>query len=539
MADSRRRRRRRAVISDRIQPDISIPTTTQERTVQEDSLLRYIRNEYTKITSYSELEAKFSIGNQNNFNNIINPTILNLLSRVGDNHNYPSDNIKFHEETDYIINVSYIESIRYNTYTDTVYQKNRISNETFRNYYPIDNTSGVTVRITLSEEIPDDTEPSDIMEDATLVRDKRRYTAEYRGCTLFLTYVNEFSELEIEAGDDPVVFKEVIDEFAQRIRTLYDVMTYYRSELVGRPGYSLNTRFQGSMPISYREAYNLTRYSVKYKFDGERINLIIFNGRSYLLTRSKGLIFTDIPYNPLYLFSGIYDGELVQSQNDQEYYLVLFDVVVGLTNGNIMNRQYWFRNSILSSDMSSIRNVVKNLIKSPLESALQASRTVKNRLRSLPMKLKAPGAEVSFNVDGLILQSLDSAYETGTDRSMYKWKEQRDITVDYIPISYDNERIELLAGVEEGNTTVTTTTFPLEGDESYDRIDELQRAISQDIVSEFYYDNMLSMWIFSRLREDKNRPNYITVVMDVLESALSYVNIDGLVQNLIEDNQSV
>src|SRR5690606_21486163 len=120
---------------------------------------------------------------------------------------------------------------------------------------------------------------------------------------------------------------------------------------------------------------------------------------------------------------------------------------------------------------------------------------------------------------------------------LYKWKDQNDITVDFIPVrprqDTDDSRneIHLYSEVLDGDMMVTKSRL------SDNPSPDLTIALDNRIVSEFYYDRDRSTWIFNRLREDKNKPNFITTVLDVMESALSYVDISELLEIIQKDNE--
>ena len=516
------------------------------------SLSDYIAEQVERIRPEDELEAKLSIGKFSDFNILLNPTILDLSEGVSENnkiHQFPPDNIMEHEEIDYIRNFSRTDSIRYNSYYDRVYRKNRLSNRVFSNVYQ----SNVTVRITLSEEIDESGySKNEIVDNPDVIRVKRRYTTEYKGCTLFLTHVEGKSEIEIEMKDrNPELFEEAIQDMVNRIVELQNVMTYYKNMMSPNTRHNpLTTRFLGSMPISYRKAYNLRRYSLKYKFDGERVNLILFNRRLYLMTRENGLIFSPVRLNDNQNgseLSGIYDAEIIKSKSNQicfpsetcpsskEHYLILYDLMVDQEE-NIMKSPYYRRYRRLTQVMPVLSENIPNIIRSPLMST-ESSRIIERRVLNRSVSFRLSGNVITFMIDGLILQDLDSPYITGTDHRLYKWKDQNDITVDFIPVrprqDTDDSRneIHLYSEVLDGDMMVTKSRL------SDNPSPDLTIALDNRIVSEFYYDRDRSTWIFNRLREDKNKPNFITTVLDVMESALSYVDISELLEIIQKDNE--
>jgi hypothetical protein len=145
-------------------------------------------------------------------------------------------------------------------------------------------------------------------------------------------------------------------------------------------------------------------------------------------------------------------------------------------------------------------------------------------------------------VDGLIFQPKNWYKNNQT----YKWKDEKNLTIDFIfsPMSfrqieedesissdnYHKKFFQLIMGAKTGNVIFYgSNSHPISGytmldSEIFDQID-----ISGQIV-ESYWDSKLNLFLPRRIRDDKDRPNFNTTVLDVWEditNPISKSTIEG------------
>lgn len=458
-----------------------------------------------------EVECKFGLGKSTGFTTRVSTSILPGSE----------DDLLVEQIRDYIWNQSSSRSVRYSG--NRVYSK---TTEMFKEY----SSGQFMAKVTAAhEEDVTGISPEQVVRNATLIREKTRYSKKYRGTVLSVTYVTttrinvrggnpNTTEIEVEAlpGTTMSQFMAVVIEVAARLDEWMTAMEVYRSAMEPdstKP--AIYTRFRGSMPIAFRPSYSLEDYSVKNKMDGERVNVIAVDGKVYLLTRSDGLMFTDI----VVVDDGRYvaDAEWIDAYliNDDgtvdlldTKHIVAFDMMYSPDLQSMLNLPYSDRYDRLREWVQTVQvegtEIVLSEVMDPVDTVIDRDDTGRTVWIHDGVK---------YYTDGLILQSYSSPYVTGTDTSQYKWKEDANITVDFRAKMTDST-VELyiaIPGDSSDNREIMATTTTLESmEQQYD-----------GQICEFSYDRQSGNWRFERVRSDKSSPNFITVAFDNMEAALS------------------
>lgn len=496
-------------------------------------------SQYLPIGTNVEVECKFGLGRSTGFTTRVSTTIL------------PVDQAALTEtiSRDYIWNQSTSRSTR--STGSRVYRKETLL---FRDYSvsptteDIDISRQFTAKVTAASEVDvTDVSAEQVISNATLIRDKTRYSAEYRGTVLSLTYVTttrtnttggnpNTTEIEVEAlpGTGMDQFMAVVQEMADRLMEWQSAMNLYQLAMdpqSNRP--TIYTPFRGTMPIAFRPSYSLEGYSVKHKMDGDRVNAVVLNGRVYFMTRADGLQFTDITTADTgqYVVDGEWIDAYVIEKDDsltllEDKHLIVFDMMYDSRVGSLLQTPYTDRYSRLEKWVNSTKLQGTELVLSPLMRPADVDIVDDTQSDGTVRSVWIRDDEVLYYTDGLILQLYDSLYVTGTDTRQYKWKEEDSITVDFRP-RISGDKVELLVSTPLGEVAATTT--PLDSiPTDYD----LRSHIDRGTVCEFGYDKQSSRWLFHRLRTDKTSPNFITIAFDNMESAISAINTDEMLDLL-------
>lgn len=489
--------------------------------------------EYMPVSTDSniEVECKFGLDRSTGFTTRVSTTILPV----------EQSELSLEVTRDYIWNQSTSRSIRHTG--DRTYRKETLL---FRDY----TTGTFTAKVTAATEIDvRDVTGEQVISNATLIRDKTRYSTEYRGTILSLTYVKttrtkttggnpNSTEIEVEAlpGTTMEQFMSVVQEMTDRLNEWYSAMTVYQSAMdpqSNRP--AIYTPFRGTMPIAFRPSYDLQGYSVKHKMDGDRVNAIVVNGKVYFMTRSYGLQFTNVTVTDTtgrYVVDGEWiDAFLIEDDDSlsllEDKHLIVFDMMYDSAIGTMLENRYSDRYDRLEQWVNRMEVQNTELVLSPLMIPQDVDIVEDTQSDGSIRTVWIHNNEVLYYTDGLILQSYDSTYVTGTDTKQYKWKEGANTTVDFRP-RLSTDKIDLYVNTPLGEVAATSTTL-----DSIPTDYEIRRQIEDGTVCEFAYDKQTSRWIFHRLRADKSVPNFITVAFDNMESAISAVSTDEML-NLLQ-----
>lgn len=350
--------------------------------------------------------------------------------------------------------------------------------------------------------------------------------------------------------------------------------------LRSHPNFDSPNRFLGTMPINFarRHLENIRTqpYWISEKTDGVRFFLFITRGmipghqgggssssssalvtsqpQAYLVDRSN-------TYYRIPQFSGLaqalaptkdtlLDGELVRRYKSDKYYFLIFDMIAN--DGTLVwERPMAERLSNISKVVSLFDSFVASHPDITLPfSLLQKEIVPKEQFDSVRTKivLQEDGETSVYGnsngshyhlTDGLIFMP-ECAYPLYTCQTMYKWKFVDRQTIDFEvtfpkppidPYTHPNvgpTTVELHIG-GNSSTTVLTHVIPLLP-QDFERLQaDIRHSLRPSLViAEMGFDAHHGLWRYHKLRPDKDKPNYISIALDTMESIAENINLDEL-----------
>ena len=279
-----------------------------------------------------------------------------------------------------------------------------------------------------------------------------------------------------------------------------DVKEYLRTKIVRLWGVSNRNRFPAPQPVSMerKDLQNLLRknYVVTAKADGDRYLLYCTLAPVDMDTDEKHrklikvcflvdrcfrffVVTQNFLHNDCYIKDTLVDGELCNGE------LIIHDSMV-LSGNNVMKEKWESRWKQTDSFLQ--------LSWFPLERC-----SFYIRLKKF---YKVWGIEDLFNeidqghfvCDGLVFYPMDEEVKSGTQYSLYKWKEQSKHTIDFVVKNKDYSD-ELFVETNKGKTKFSETNSILFNG----------KRINPGSIIEYGYKDKI--FVPLRLREDKDRAN--------------------------------
>ena len=250
------------------------------------------------------------------------------------------------------------------------------------------------------------------------------------------------------------------------------------------------------------------------------------------------------------------DGELVRRHQDEEsYYFLVFDAIT------VDGHAVW--NLPMEQRLSRISNVVDQFRSfsaqaSPSDTfpfAIYAKEIVpKERFHMVRQNVHMePNGESVYRssslchlTDGLIFMP-ECFYPLYTCPSMYKWKFVDRQTIDFevtFPSSSSsssysfespspaptpqNTLIELHIGGNAGSTVLTRTVSLVPEDLDKLKLDIAHSLRPNLVIAEMGFDTHTGYWRYHKLRPDKDKPNYISIALDTMESIAENINLEEM-----------
>lgn len=311
-------------------------------------------------------------------------------------------------------------------------------------------------------------------------------------------------------------------------------------------------RFPGSQPVSLDRS-NLSslqkkRYWCTWKADGTRYMLLILQYGTYIIDRSFRirrlqmrfpLYFVDSSIAPTYnnarrYYDTILDGEMIVDYcPDNKHYIrryLIYDIIL-LNDQNMMNYGFHQRYEILKKFLS-IRKIEKQKIiynesyykykyeDEPFDLRVKSFYNLSN----LPKVFKMMES-ISHECDGIILQSADDVYITGTCFELLKWKFSNLNSVDFRFVYINENAYDLLLLLSKNNETRldgAIVEFP----------DGRNMREYHNKIIECSYNGNENKWIFMRVRMDKETPNAMHVYQKILKSIKDDIKKEELIHIL-------
>jgi mRNA guanylyltransferase len=252
------------------------------------------------------------------------------------------------------------------------------------------------------------------------------------------------------------------------------------------------------------------------------------------------------------------DGELVKRHASNEYYFLIFDIIA-LDGQRMWNLPFGERLSSIASVVSQFQLYLAPSHDQNLPFAILAKEIVptthfndvKTRIHT-----DASGESVYRSsllchlTDGLIFMP-DGIYPLFTCQSMFKWKFTDRQTIDFEivlssaktpnyapsmrpshtlhssdPWNTGNTSVELHIGGNGGSSVfIKAATLPPQDFERL-RNDVAMSQRPNLVVAEMGFEPKTGQWRYHKLRPDKDRPNYVSIAMDTMESIAENITLD-------------
>ncbi|KAJ2560042.1 Dcp1p-Dcp2p decapping enzyme complex alpha subunit [Coemansia sp. RSA 1933] len=315
-------------------------------------------------------------------------------------------------------------------------------------------------------------------------------------------------------------------------------------------------RFPGAQPVSLSRTIALKQlmeedFMVCEKSDGIRVLvLMVDGGKTFMLTRKHEVFYVPgvafpvpVQATPQAFHDGtLIDAELVldtEADGRRVRRLLAFDALV-VAHANCMQRSLEKRLGYLNDHV--MRPFIAMCAQMPeaARAALPFQAEMKRFERSyaVPHLYETLMPALKHKSDGLIFTSVSAPYTPGTCHTIYKWKPNSENSVDFkvkLELMDDGTKsIQLLAGKGAGCYTYFSNLLILPGewDRHFAHIADLDGRIIE-VVHDPAYEEPFS-WRFLRFRDDKDNPNYYTVVSSVVESIKDNIELDELKASTVE-----
>jgi len=479
-------------------------------------------------------------------------------------------NPKYLKETDYI----------FSDYRITYDEENKkcLRKETKTDRTTFDQSTNLVYDMRVSLSIEDSMPPpTHLPLDYSMKREKTRFTFHERDWKIDLTHVlvypknhlydaegrpipsDEFFEVEIELytssikqNTDIRSLTNLLNEFIQYVRLLItsiqkggtsfhdvslekledykdlmDVRDKFQNYLPKFERHGKKETFPGAMPVNFSKKnfsdVQNNRYFASEKTDGIRYMIFIFGNRSFLVDRHYDFYLIK-DYDVLHNCFGhgtLLDGEMVRNLQTHKPVYLIFDVLA-VNNQPVYQYNLSQRLGEIGQFVSRLRHETEH-ISTPFE-ILGKVFHPKEKIQEVfnCIKDRGNGERVFIDkrryhfTDGVILTP-DVPYQTFTCANLFKWKYLDKWTIDFKVIIRQNRYFLSCTG--PGNTEIECreANFPPE-DLAKLRI-EMKRARDPSIViAECSFQPKIGKWKFHQTRPDKKKGNFITIVMDTMES---------------------
>ncbi|KAM9970073.1 hypothetical protein ACTFIW_008006 [Dictyostelium discoideum] len=298
-----------------------------------------------------------------------------------------------------------------------------------------------------------------------------------------------------------------------------------------------NDTFPGSMPVNFGKKYFIhvqnNEYFVSDKTDGIRYMLLIDHTGCYLVDR-KFDFYQIQGFDILVTLFGegtLLDGEMVRNLQTKRANFLIFDV---LSVKNELHHQ-----KLLKDRLTEIGNVVSTLrsnlkVDTPFD-ILGKSFQLKSKIVNLFKNIKEyPNGERVYsdgkrchNTDGIIFTP-NIAYGNYTVHTLFKWKYCDKWTIDF-KVRDRGQKGWYLSCVANDNIEVDCREVNFSNDDLQKLRREFQRARdTSTVVAECSFQPKWGTWKFHQVRHDKKKGNYISIVMDTMESIAENLSSDEL-----------
>lgn len=392
----------------------------------------------------------------------------------------------------------------------------------------------IEIKTSVSREV--DEGETELLDNFNLIRYKERFSVDYDGIEISVTLVETtFSnypynrkrlEIEIERKDNlkfQEIFNELNNQMVDYLFLFYQLMEYYGTIVNNKDTKNKNAfqqSFVGQMPVAFTgsEKINKKNYQIRFKPDGERVHLLIFDKYIHFLHRngleiSESFIIDDLDPAIIYIL----DGELVLNTNG-DISIFLFDIIAKgkdiIAKDKVFSSRYkllykW----LLPLEITDLNTKeIFNFVISP-----EIQKSDINNQDSFSKFMEFENGE-TYPVDGFIIQDKTDYYVFGTDKNLFKWKDVSDLTIDFRIKFLPNESVSLEYELERGGQIIGETIRTLE--------------MKNNTIGEFIFNNENKQWNLVRLREDKNKANFASTVISTMQAILNNFTYEQFIEKV-------
>lgn len=339
---------------------------------------------------------------------------------------------------------------------------------------------------------------------------RKRFTYTYNNCKFDVSmyFKNEnktqvFYDLEIEliSGED---INCLLNLTYNCLRIIYQTkFVMKKSDVNGvRNLYASITKgkkFIGSQPetLSVDKFNNKDNYALTLKLNGMRMLLINYNNKVYSFSSKMDIKYTGIQTKSK---TFLLDCEFFKNK----YYV--FDII-HCKNSDVSNHTFIDRNLF-----------IKETIKDNPELQYKEYIVTENLYETFINTYKKYFSVNNEYLDGIILLSINKSYR---DSIPLKWKPEIQNTIDFRIKKIDNCKWELYCG-DFNNKEILFHNYPITT-----VTPEQDKFYPDNSIAEFRFSKMEEKFIVVKPRNDKSKPNFITIAKDNFKTVINPFQFDN------------
>jgi mRNA guanylyltransferase len=306
--------------------------------------------------------------------------------------------------------------------------------------------------------------------------------------------------------------------------------------------------FPGSMPVTFSRRYfpivQTKPYFVSEKTDGIRYLMLIVSDGIYFIDRKYQIrsVRFDL-LNELYGTKGptLLDGEMVRHAQTQRPIFMVFDVIM-INNQYVADKNLSSRLQIIGTDViAPYRQITKNQFPSSHPFGLIGKTFFpKDQIKKLFAHIrKDERTGQRFYVDDIrchrtdgIIFTPDESYHVKTTFNLFKWKYVEKLSVDFKLTRVNNSNEFILSAQADGREVACKSVTFLDNDRTQLLNDMSNHTNLKSYIIECSYDPWIGYWRYQGIRTDKNKPNALSVIFDVMECISENITKEELIYRL-------
>eukprot|EP01113_Clastostelium_recurvatum_P041588 TRINITY_DN662_c0_g1_i1.p1 TRINITY_DN662_c0_g1~~TRINITY_DN662_c0_g1_i1.p1 ORF type:complete len:690 (+),score=156.10 TRINITY_DN662_c0_g1_i1:38-2107(+) len=297
--------------------------------------------------------------------------------------------------------------------------------------------------------------------------------------------------------------------------------------------------FPGTMPIGFSKRYipgiqaSGFEYYVSEKTDGLRYFLLITKDGPFLADRRFDFYLVQGFQLLMDIFATeeeytLLDGEMVRHIKTGKPMYMIFDVLRVVTAGSVVKAVLSERLKFISSIVQNYREIASKLNPDTLPFELIGKNFLKKSgldqiFKSIHQKDNGEGVIERVYADGKRCHHTDGLiftpnlpYLAYTAQQVMKWKYVDKLTIDF-KLKMRNGRWFLMCQGTEGKDIECREANFSKSDADHITRDRLRSRDRENMVIECSFDLKTGMWKYHGPRPDKNKANFITIVIDTME----------------------